>query len=126
MNEENQLMLNYMRNKAYAKSADSYSTTLDPVEEQKFRNWVTQNKVPFNPDQKLQDYDMRGFWKSGAGTAVDPNDQRIHYPDTFKTPYHQTFSAESQWAAPGAPSWNNKDQLVLPNGKVIFDDRVPH
>lgn len=74
---------------------------------------------------------MRGFWtalqqgKPIATTAIDPNDKRIHYPDYWKTPLHQTFSAESQWANPArAPAWNDRDQLVLPNGQVIYDDRA--
>lgn len=80
--------------------------------------------------QEGRDYDMRGFWKALqagdplAQAAIDPNDQRMHYPDYWKTPYHETFSAESQWADPKkAPSWNDKDQLVMPDGTVIFDDR---
>jgi hypothetical protein len=122
-----QLTKNYAQNKSYAKQGD-YATQLKPPSEQKFREWLAANKVPFNPDSKLSDYDMRGFWvalqgkDSKAISAIDPNDNKIHYPDYWKTPYHQTFSAESQWAAPGAPAWNDKSQLVTPDGKVLFDD----
>jgi hypothetical protein len=124
----------YARNKAYLKEGDhTYNTPLSPVEEAAFRTWVRHNSVPFDANAKVTDYDMRGFWKaltSGdkrATTAVDPNDRRLHYPDYWKTPYHETFSAESQWANPKtAPKWNDKDQLVLPNGTVIYDDRKPN
>lgn len=124
------LQQNFARNSGYAKKQDSYQTKLDPNEEIQFRQWLASNKVPFNPDQPLQDYDMRGFWKalsSGdalAKSAVDPNDKKLHYPDYWKTPYHQTFSNESQWAGEGAPKWNDKDQLVMPDGTVVFDDKA--
>jgi hypothetical protein len=58
-----------------------------------------------------------------AKNAVDPNDGIMHFPDTWKTPYHETFSNDSQWALPSAPAWNDKDQLVAPNGGILFDDR---
>lgn len=123
---------NLERNKAYVKEGThSYNTSLTPEEESVFRNWVVTNGVPFDPDGKTADYDMRGFWKAlqtgdeRAKSAVDPNDQKIHYPDYWKTPYHETFSNESQWATPAAPAWNAKDQLVAPDGKVLFDDKVP-
>jgi hypothetical protein len=123
------LSKNYERNKGYAKE-DNYATLLNPETEAKFRQWLAANKIPFNPDAKVADYDMRGFWKalqlgdSRAISAIDPNDNKLHYPDYWKTPYHETFSAESQWAAPGAPTWNAKDQLVTPDGKVLFDDKA--
>lgn len=123
------LLKNYDRNKAYAK-LDHYSTTLNPQSEAQFRTWLAANKVPFDPNAKLADYDMRGFWlalqakDATAASAVNPYDQKIHYPDRWKTPYHETFSAESQWAKPGAPSWNKSDQLVMPSGQVVFDSRA--
>jgi hypothetical protein len=72
---------------------------------------------------------MRGFFRallSGdprAASAIDPNDQRMHYPDFWKTPQHETFSKESQWALPNSPAWNEQDQLVSPGGRIVFDDR---
>jgi hypothetical protein len=109
----------------------SYNTQLDPGQEQFFRQWVTQNKVPFNPDNiSLQDYDMRGFYQGlqqqnpKAQAAVDPNDSRLHYPDYWKTPTHQTFSNESQWAPATAPQWNPNDQLVSQGGRVMFNDKA--
>ncbi len=126
---DERLQKNYDRNRAYAKKGD-YSTALNAASEQKFREWVRANKVPFDPAAKVADYDMRGFWLAlqakdpRAASAIDPNDKRLHYPDYWKTPYHETFSNESQWATSGAPTWNKQDQLVLPTGKVIFDDRA--
>ncbi len=121
----------FERNKAWTKpGAAVYQTHLEPEDERRFQAWVKQNKVPFDAGPRA-DYDMRGFWKAlqagdpRAKSAVDPNDKRLHYPDYWKTPYHETFSAESQWADPTkAPKWNDKDQLVMPDGRVLFDDRA--
>jgi hypothetical protein len=119
------------RNSAYAKPAPAggYLTQLPADEEVKFRAWVKQNNVPFDPSPEA-DYDMRGFYmalKGGdprATTGVNPNDGKMHFGDYWKTPYHKSFSAESQWATAGAPKWNEKDQLVSPDGHVVFDERA--
>ena len=123
----------FMRNAPWVKpGAHSYNTPLATDQEMAFRHWLGQNQVPFNPDAPITDYDMRGFWSAlqrkdpRAMSAVDPNDQRMHYPDFWKTPYHQSFSAESQWANHRAPHWTKDDKLVTPDGKVIFDDRAQH
>jgi hypothetical protein len=106
------------------------TTQLSEPDEAAFRQWVAANNVPFHPDRTVgQDYDMRGFWQGlqrgdpRAKTGIDPNDQRLHFTDTWKTPYHESFSGESKFAVPGAPSWNDQDQLVAPGGRVMFDDR---
>lgn len=117
----------YARNSMY--SIPHALTSLNPSDERNFQGWVAANKIPFDPSPRA-DYDMRGFYRaltSGdprAVQAVNPNDHQMHFPDFWKTPYHQSFSAESQWAKPGAPSWNEKDQLVLPNGQIVFDERA--
>lgn len=117
------------RNQAYAKPG-VYNTPLPFHQENQFRQWLGQNFVPFDPNAKQSDYDMRGFWQAlmngnpQAASAVDPNDSQLHYPDYWKTPMHETFSNQSQWALPGAPSWNAQDQLVTPSGTVQFDDRA--
>jgi hypothetical protein len=105
---------------------------LMPLDEMAFRQWVMDNKVPFNPDAKgPTDYDMRGFWRGlqqgspMAQTAVNPNDNRMHFTDYWKTPQHQTFSSESQWAGPNASQWINDSQLASPSGRVMFDEKAP-
>lgn len=109
----------------------SYNTPLSPADEFAYRNWVQQNNVPTDPNSTApQDYDMRGFYQGlqqgnpKAQSAVDPNDSRLHYPDFWKTPLHQTFSNESQWAPADAPQWTDNDQLAKPNGQVVFDDKA--
>lgn len=138
----------FSRNKKYIRPGDSSFTTDLGDKEGEFRKWVTANKVPFDLNsQSPQDYDMRGYWQAATtpgawqalqdqgkidptmqpGTKVDPNDGKPHYPDYWKTPYHETFSNESEYATPDAPRWNDKDQLVAPDGSVVFDDRNrPH
>jgi hypothetical protein len=119
------------QNKDYIAPGDhNYRTNLDDSQEFMFRMWLQRNNVPFDPDAPVADYDMRGFWKAmkagdaKAKTAVNPNDKKIHYPDYWKTPYHRTFSNESQWAGKKAPKWNDKDQLVAPDGTIIFDEKA--
>lgn len=119
-----------VRNAPYTKPGDhTLNTPLAPLDEMAFRQWAAQNKVPFNADAPATDYDMRGFYRGlqqqnpRAMSAVNPNDNQMHYPDYWKTPLHQTFSNESQFANPMAPRWNPQDQLVGPNGRIIFDEK---
>lgn len=120
-----------MPNAQYVKPGQhAFNTPLPLRDELSFQAWLRDNSVPFDQTAPVSDYDMRGFYKalqSGdprATSAVDPNDSQIHYPDFWKTPYHQTFSNESQWATPNAPHWTNDDKLVDENGNVVFDDRA--
>lgn len=108
----------------------SFDTQLDPGQEAFFRQWVQHNNVPFNPDAGASDYDMRGYYKglmNGNPMArpqqFNANDGRSHFTDYYKTPSHQTFSNESQWAAGNAPTWVNDHQLAGQNGRVVFDER---
>jgi hypothetical protein len=122
---------NFERNQQWVRpGTGSYNTQLSSDEEKQFRGWLKDNKVPFQADEPVTDYDMRGFWRglqAGnpiAQSAVDPNDKLLHYPDFWKTPYSATFSAESQWANPNtAPRWLG-DNYVLPNGTVLWDDKA--
>jgi len=109
----------------------SYNTQLGTLGEMAFRQWVAQNHVPFNPDATTpQDYDMRGFYQGlqqgnpKARTGIDENDGKVHFTDFWKTPIHETFSNQSQWAPADAPAWNNLDQLVAKDGSIVFDDRA--
>jgi hypothetical protein len=106
-----------------------YKTILQPLQEMQFQDWVKANKIPFD-DSPASDYDMRGFYQ--AALSGDPNAQTsrsafdglIHFPDTYKTPYHKTFSSESKYATPNAPSWQG-NQLIDKMGRVVADERTP-
>lgn len=121
----------FERNKKWSKPGN-YRTDLGDKEAD-FQKWVKDNKVPFDVNKTgPDDYDMRGFWQGAqqgdprASTAPNPNDGLIHYDDKWKTPYHKSFSSESQWAKPNAPTWNEKDQLIDPStGGVVFDEKAP-
>jgi hypothetical protein len=133
MSDPNDLLLAVLkRNQPYVKSGQhQYDTNLG-LSEPDFRYWIAQNKVPFDSNATSTDYDMRGFYQaltSGdphAQSAINPNDKRMHYPDYWKTPMHETFSSESQWAGPTAPQWNQKDQLISPGGRILKDERNPY
>lgn len=119
------LLRNYARNKAWAKKGN-YFTKLSPEQELAFRSWVAKNKVPFNPNAPVTDYDMRGYWMSllhggNPGTAINPYDHKLHFPDTYKTPYDKTFSNQSIYALPDAPRWKGNRYLIAPDGSVLFD-----
>lgn len=111
--------------------APSYDTRLDPITEMAFRSWVQNNSVPFNVNANgPTDYDMRGYYQGlmngnpmARPTEINPNDNRPHYTDYYKTPLHQTFSSGSQWAGPSAPQWVNDHQLASPSGRIVFDER---
>ena len=112
------------------KAGSNYNTQLDPATELAFRSWVLKNKVPFDPNAPTSDYDMRGYYQGlmqghpmARPTEVNPNDNQPHYPDYYKTPTHQSFSSESQWATPTTPSWINKSQLATPSGQIVFDEQ---
>jgi hypothetical protein len=117
----------------YAKPGP-YVTALTPDEEQKFQQWVKKNSVPFEDDlSPTSTYDMRGYWKamtSGddrAKQSLNQSDQKMHFPDIWKTPYHDTFSNESIYATPDAPKWKGNDKsgwdLVDKSGKVVFSEK---
>jgi hypothetical protein len=120
----------FERNKPWSKPGN-YRTDLGD-QEPAFQQWVRDNKVPFDVHRTgPDDYDMRGFWQGAqtgdprANTSPNPNDGQIHYDDKWKTPYHKSFSSESQWAQPNAPAWNEKDQLIDPStGSVVYDERA--
>lgn len=94
-----------------------YQTDLRPADELAFRGWLKQHNVPFDPNARIADYDMRGFWKGGGRNAA-PNG---HFPDTYKTPYDTTFSGESKYAVSGTPfKWQGNTLVDSRNGQVVF------
>jgi len=99
-----------------------YMTALPREEEAQFQDWVKQNKIPWQ-ESPTADYDMRGFWQ--AQQVGDPLAKRsttnLHFPDTYKTPYHKTFSNESIYATPDAPRWKG-NKLMSIDGKVLVDE----
>ena len=117
----------YQRNQPHIKKgASCFNTPLSLADEMAFRGWLKQNKVPFDPEAKVSDYDMRGFFRAlqggdpAARSAVNAFDNQMHYPDKWKTPYHESFSNESQWANSSAPRWGDGDVLADSSGRVIF------
>jgi hypothetical protein len=92
-----------------------------------FKQWTGGNKVPFDVNAKgPTDYDMRGFYRGqqqGDPRAVRSPDNG-HFPDIWKTPDHATFSNESMFAKPGAPSWTG-NQLISPGGRIVADEGRP-
>ena len=114
----------YARNQAYAVSQPSYQTNLGKDNEESFRHWVSVNKQrlqDYNPDNPKGDYDMRGWWLANNGTPAPQG----HFPDTYKTPYHQSFSNESKYAKQDAPRWKDNGKtwdLVDKTGKVVFSE----
>lgn len=110
--------------------APSYNTPLNQLDEMAFRQWTQDNGVPFNHAAPVTDYDLRGYWLAkqrgqpmATPTEINPNDNRPHFTDYYKTPMHQSFSRGSQWASPNAPDWINDHQLANESGRIIFDER---
>ncbi len=113
---------------SYAKPGP-YVTPLSEREENNFQSWVKKNDIPsgtasgtsdpqfLSPDN---DYDMRGFYKdmlSGGAKRAE----NLHFPDTYKTPYHKTFSRESKYATADAPHWEG-NRLIDKRGRIVADE----
>lgn len=99
-----------------------YATSLSSNDETQFQTWVKTNRVPWQ-DGPQSDYDLRGYWK--AKQSGDPNAKQAanqHFPDTWKTPYHATFSNQSQYALPIAPHWKG-NTLLDHRGNVVYQER---
>lgn len=100
-------------NKQYAHSGP-YETELSANEEKQYKKWL--GEVSKQYGRKIQEdpsYDMRGLFKYHVQTGNWNPDASGHFPDTFKTPYHPTFSRESMYAKPDAPFWRG-DTLIDP------------
>jgi hypothetical protein len=98
-------------------------TVLSSTDETAFRAWVKTNRVPFDVHAAIVDYDMRGYWldfikPGGVWTAG-------HFPDTWKTPYDTTFSAESKYAVAGCPlQWSGERLFNTETGQLVFGDPI--
>lgn len=100
-------------------------TPLPMMDEFEFQKWAKENAVPLSGD-----YDMRGYYQGlqqgsphARPTEVNPNDAQLHFPDYYKMPWHETYSAESRGAPVTAPQWNRQDQLVSPEGRILYDEK---
>ena len=112
-----------------------FKTKLSPEEQVYFDRAVSGGFfAPMGKDEindALTDYDYEGFYHGllnndpKAKTEINKNDARLHYDDKWKTPYHESFSNESQYANPKtAPRWNDLDQLIDPiTHEIVFDER---
>lgn len=110
------------RNQQFAKPGPEL-TKLNPQQEASFRQWVTQNKVPFNPNEATPDYDMRGYYLANPNAT---HAQGQHFPDTFKTIRDSTFSNESKYAKPGTPFvWQGNNLVDNRSNQLIFGSRNP-
>lgn len=115
------------RNKPFAVPGP-YITSLGQQDESKFQDWVKTNKVPFDPSPNA-DYDMRGYWKDIASkgsseTSINPVDKQLHFPDTYKTPYHESFSNESKYATPDNPfKWEGETLKDSRTGKPVYETK---
>ena len=111
------LSQNYAYNAKYA-TEGPYQTPLSASEEYGYREWVGHLNSFFNRGLDPDDpsYDMRGFYKDQVRSgqwSTKGFTGTTHFPDTYKTPYHPTFSRESRYALPTAPYWKG-EQLLDP------------
>lgn len=108
-------------NKPWAKSGP-YVTKLSDTDEKAYRIWLSEVSNTVGREQHPDDptYDMRGLFKKvlSGKTPLDLS-QGAHFPDTYKTPYHPTFSNESRYAKEDAPRWNG-DVLYDKDGSVAL------
>ena len=112
------------------RATQKYQTNLTTPEVFDFARWANKNDVPVDVGPN-SDYDMTGYYKaeqSGAASSeISDIDQRRHFPDTFKTPKHQSFSSDSQYSDENAPHWDgtllrsssgDPEAIELPTGLI--------
>ncbi len=108
----------FARNKEFA-TGGAYDTKLSPEQEKAYRQWVSDKGVPTDPNATTTDYDMRGFFKEMPQEAAAWQKGQ-HFPDTYKTPYDTTFSAESKYAKPGTPlQWQGDALIDTRTGQLV-------
>lgn len=119
----------FRHNAPYARpnAQGSYWTSLAPPQEARFRRWLAANNVRFDPNERTPDYDMRGYWLATGGKLPTVHERgALGWPDTWKTPYDTTFSAESRYAKPGTPfHWRGSSLVDSHTGQVIFGQATP-
>ena len=69
----------------------NFNTPIPANSQKEFEKWLTPKRA-----KDYQDYDVQGFFLSGAGTSANG-----HGTDLFKKPNHPTFSNESMYHSPG-------------------------
>ena len=74
--------------------SDKYNTPIPADKQNNFNNWVSNSiaKTGKSPLNDRYDYDVNGFFLSGAG-----KDSNGHSTDLYKKPNHPTFSNESMY-----------------------------
>jgi hypothetical protein len=97
-------------------------TTLSPDEERAFQQWARTNQIT-DVDHPDAHYDYRGYWRQTQGAAHAPGSE-MHFPDTYKTHGHPTFSVESQYSAGpfDGGRWNG-DSFVPPGADLLQTSR---
>lgn len=107
------------------RKASRYITILPDDDEAKFQEWyqryaLNHNLNP-NPDAREHYYDYRGYWDANrVNPDLELSLSGDHFPDTWKTPGHPTFSVDSVYAkyAPEiAGRWENGQYI----GPSMFD-----
>ena len=120
------------------KLTSPYRTLLGMGDALKFEAFKKANNIPDDPSFDSS-YNMPGFFKESGGlvqrllgnssnTEMMPDG--LHFTDKFKTPFHPTFSNESQYKFPGmnrewVPTGDGTFRLIdNETGKVIRDEKA--
>ena len=135
------LMQVYLQKKQ-ASLPSPYRTQLGMADQMQYQGWRGANQVPDENTGYSSEYDMPGFYKEqqSGGTAqrilnglsfdgpTAMKSDGLHYPDTYKTPFHKSFSNESKYKYEGLNrEWkqNNTggwDLIDLNNGAIVQTD----
>lgn len=102
-------------------TVDPFRTSIPYNRESEFQDWTRANRIT-DLDHPDSHYDYRGAFLEGVKPEVAP-DGVAHWPDTYKTPGHPTFSVESKYAAGrnDAGIWQG-DQFV-PASQLLESER---
>jgi hypothetical protein len=97
---------------------------LDPYQANLYDIWSKVDNVP-----QSDDYDMEGYFndvilKGKDQSSINPSDNRMHYPDTYKLPNHPTFSAQSKYYKKSMPyrDWIGNLLVDFNSGKIVSDE----